>query len=119
VEDNPENVILIRAYLENLALSLDFAENGAEALEKRRQGHYDLVLMDMQMPVMDGYTATREIRAWEKAQTLARVPILALTAHALSNSSKESFEAGCDGHLTKPVEWHDLVEAIAKFTSAR
>ena len=114
-EDNPENVILLRAYLDNRSLSLDFARNGAEALRKHQSGEYDLVLMDVQMPVMDGYTATREIRAWEKAQGRRRVPIVALTAHALSGASAESIEAGCDGHLTKPVERDDLIAAIVKF----
>jgi PAS domain S-box-containing protein len=114
-EDNPENVILVRAYLENVPLVLDFAVNGLEAVAKRRASNFDLVLMDIQMPNMDGYTATREIRAWEKANGQPRVPIVALTAHALTGARKESMEAGCDGHLTKPVERNDLVEAIAKF----
>ena len=118
-EDNPENVILLRAYLEGLPLSLDFAANGVEALEKRKQGPYDLVLMDIQMPVMDGYTATRAIRAWEQAQSQPRVPIVALTAHALNGASAESNEAGCDGHLTKPVERNELTEAIVKFAQRR
>jgi PAS domain S-box-containing protein len=116
VEDNPENVILLRAYLAGLPLSLHFAANGVEALEKRKCASYDMVLMDIQMPVMDGYTATREIRAWEKTLRLKRVPIVALTAHALSGASAESMEAGCDGHLTKPVERNDLIEAIVKFS---
>jgi PAS domain S-box-containing protein len=115
VEDNPENVILLRAYLENVPLSLHFATNGVEAVAKRRTSNYDLILMDIQMPIMDGYTATREIRAWEKANAVPRAPILALTAHALSGARSESAEAGCDGHLTKPIERIDLVEAIAKF----
>jgi PAS domain S-box-containing protein len=115
VEDNPENLILLRAYLDKLALSLDFAANGLEALHKRRDAEYDLVFMDIQMPIMDGLTATREIRAWEQANTKPRVPIVALTAHALSGASEESIEAGCDGHLTKPLERFDLVAAIVKF----
>jgi CheY-like chemotaxis protein len=115
-EDNPENVVLLRAYLGSLPLSLDFAGNGVEAVQKRQQAAYDLVLMDIQMPIMDGYTATREIRSWERANGQARVPIIALTAHALSGASAESIEAGCDGHVTKPVERNDLVESIAKFT---
>ena len=115
VEDNAENLILLRAYLDNLSLVLDFASNGLEALEKRQHGAYDLVLMDIQMPVMDGYTATREIRAWEKQRGAPRVPIVALTAHALTGASAESREAGCDGHLTKPVERDDLAATIAKF----
>lgn len=115
VEDNPENVILLRAYLHNASLSLHFASNGLEAVKKRKRNNYDLVLMDVQMPVMDGHTATREIRAWEKAQGKAPIPIVALTAHALNGASAESIEAGCDGHLTKPVERDDLLAAIVKF----
>jgi PAS domain S-box-containing protein len=115
VEDNPENVILLRAYLENASQSLHFASNGVEAVKKRKRNQYDLILMDVQMPVMDGYTATREIRAWERAEGKAPIPIVALTAHALSGASAESIEAGCDGHLTKPVERDDLLAAIVKF----
>ena len=115
VEDNLENVALVQAYLENLELSLDHAGNGVEAVVKRQAGDYDLLLMDIQMPIMDGYTATREIRAWEKANGARRVPIVAVTAHALNGSATASFEAGCDAHLTKPVERADLIEAIAKY----
>jgi PAS domain S-box-containing protein len=115
VEDNPENTILLRAYLENLPLELDFASNGAEAVAKRRDRNYDLVLMDIQMPVMDGYRATREIRAWEKVKGLPPVPVVALTAHALDGAYADSLNAGCDSHLTKPVERHELIAAIAKF----
>jgi signal transduction histidine kinase/DNA-binding response OmpR family regulator len=104
VEDNVENLILQRAYPE-----------GLEALKKRRANDYDLILMDMQMPVMDGYTATREIRAWEKAHGMRRAPIVAVTAHALSGSYAESISAGCDGHCTKPLERQDLLEAIGEF----
>jgi PAS domain S-box-containing protein len=115
VEDNPENVILLRAYLHKASFSLHFASNGVEAVKKRKRNNYDLVLMDVQMPVMDGYTATREIRAWEQEQGKAPIPIVALTAHALSGASAASIEAGCDGHLTKPVERDDLLAAIVKF----
>ena len=115
VEDNPENVILLRAYLDSLPLALDYATNGVEALKKRQQSNYDMVLMDIQMPVMDGLTATRVIRTWEKEHAAPRVPIVALTAHALNGSAADSIAAGCDGHLTKPIERADLVEAIAKF----
>ena len=117
-EDNFESVILVRAYLESLLLSIDVVANGSDAVEKRKQNSYDLVLMDLQMPVMDGYTATREIRRWEKAHGMARVPIVALTAHALSGAAAESAEAGCDGHLSKPMERRDLIETIAKFAYA-
>ena len=115
VEDNPENVILLRAYLDNPRLSLHFASNGVEAVHKRKRNHYDLILMDVQMPVMDGYTATREIRAWEQLEGKEHLPIVALTAHALSGATAESLQAGCDGHLTKPVERDDLLASVAKF----
>ena len=106
----------MQAYLESLPLSLDLAVNGEEALAKRQRGDYDLVLMDMQMPVMDGYTATQEIRAWEKAGGARRVPIVALTAHALSEEAAECMAAGCDGHLSKPVERSELVGTILTFS---
>ena len=118
-EDNPENVVLIQAYLEGLSLQLDFVPNGLEAVAKWKQGDYDLVLMDIQMPVMDGYAASREIRACEISSGLPRVPIVALTAHALNGDRESSFAAGCDGHLTKPVEQNTLLEAIAKFAKPR
>jgi two-component system sensor histidine kinase/response regulator len=114
-EDNPENVILLRAYLDSRSISLHFASNGLEAVKKRKKNDYDLVLMDVQMPMMDGYTATREIRTWEKAQGTVPVPVVALTAHALSGAAAESMAAGCNGHLTKPVERVDLMAAIIKF----
>ncbi len=119
VEDNPDSVILMQAYLGNLLLSLELAANCVEALAKRQQRDYDVVLMDIQMPVMDGYTATREIRSWEIAQGKRRVPIVALTAHAQSESAAESLATGCDGHLTKPVERKDLIETIAKFAPSQ
>jgi CheY-like chemotaxis protein len=113
-EDLPENIILMQAYLQGLPFSLEFAANGVEAVEKRQCGQYDLILMDVQMPVMDGYEAATEIRGWEKARKEPRIPILALTAHALNGAFKESLEAGCDSHLTKPYEREDLIAAIAK-----
>ncbi len=115
VEDNPENVALMQAYLENCSVSVDLAENGVEAVAKRQKHEYDLVLMDVQMPIMDGYTATREIRVWEKAHNARRVPVVAVTAHALNGAAAASLEAGCDAHLTKPLERNELIEAITKF----
>jgi CheY-like chemotaxis protein len=76
-------------------------------------GAYDLVLMDMEMPVMDGYTATRQIRAWEREHRLAPTPIIALSAYALAEEIEKSFAAGCDAHLTKPIKKADLLERIA------
>jgi CheY-like chemotaxis protein len=115
-EDNPENVILLQAYLDGLPVELDFAANGAEAVEKRcGRGIYDLIFMDIQMPVMDGYEATRQIRAWENRTGRPRVPVVALTAHALLHASAECHDAGCDSYLSKPVSREDLTETIVKY----
>jgi CheY-like chemotaxis protein len=115
VDDDFESVTLLRAFLEDASLSLDFAGNGQEALERRRLTDPDLILMDMQMPIMDGYTATRQIRAWEEANSQRRVPIVALTAYALNGGHGNSIETGCDGHLTKPIQRDTLLDAIAEF----
>ncbi len=112
VEDTEENQIVMTAFLKKLPWSLDMAENGAIGLEKFKTGKYDLVLMDMQMPVMDGYTATREIRKWEKNMGVKETPIIALTAYALAKELRKSIEAGCNGHITKPVKKSTLIESI-------
>ena len=83
VEDSPDNVLLIRYYLKNAPCQLDHAQNGKMAVERFQTEHYDLVLMDMHMPIMDGYSATQEIRRWERCQGRPRIPILALTAFGM------------------------------------
>jgi len=74
--------------------------------------------MDMQMPVMDGYTATREIRQWEKAQARTAVPIIALTAYALKEDEKKSLDAGCTVHMTKPIKKVKLLAALVDYAPA-
>ncbi|GAB6039905.1 hybrid sensor histidine kinase/response regulator [Endothiovibrio diazotrophicus] len=119
VEDSEDNAELIRAYLRHTPFELELAENGALAVERFKRHPADLVLMDMQMPVMDGYTATRRIRQWEAAEGRTPVPILALTAHALSGDDQRSREAGCTDHLTKPIKKRVLLEAIERHVAAR
>jgi PAS domain S-box-containing protein len=111
-EDTGDNILLIRSYLKKTPYNLAIAEDGSIAVDKFKEGGYDLVLMDMQMPVMDGYTATWEIRRWEKKHELRRTPIIALTAHALIGDTEKSIEAGCDDHITKPVKKKVLLKAI-------
>src|SRR6266478_4779613 len=82
------------------------------------EGKYDLVLMDVQMPVIDGLTATRMIREWETIQGRRRTPIAALTASVLEQDRRESFAAGADAHVHKPVRKATLLETIAKLTGA-
>ncbi|MCE1274896.1 MAG: response regulator, partial [Chlorobiales bacterium] len=111
-EDNPDNQVLISAFLNDSPHDVDMAVNGSEAVDKFRSRTYDLVLMDIQMPVMDGYEATRRIRSYEKESGADRTPILALTAHATTEERQKCLDAGCDGHLTKPIKKSKLLEAI-------
>jgi len=112
VEDIDYNVVLITAYLKDCGFELDFAKNGKIAVEKVMSDQPHLVLMDMQMPVMDGLEATRRIRRWEAETSKHPVPILALTAHAGDEEVAKSLEAGCTEHLTKPIRKASLLEAI-------
>ncbi|TKS60292.1 MAG: hypothetical protein EWM72_01518 [Nitrospira sp.] len=115
VEDSPDNQLLVRSYLKQTDHRLDVAEHGAIALEKFKNGHYDVILMDMQMPVMDGYTATRAIRKWERDHDLPAIQIIALTALALKEESVKIFEAGCNTHITKPVKKITLLEVLQAY----
>lgn len=118
-EDNKDNQTLILAYLNKSSLFIDTAENGQAALEKFVNNDYDLVLMDVEMPVMDGYTATKKIRDWEKTNRKNSTPIIALTAHAQSEHKEKSLAIGCNGHITKPIKKASLIEAIENFTGGK
>jgi two-component system sensor histidine kinase/response regulator len=111
-EDSPDNRLLIAAYFKRLPYQVETAENGKIAVEKFTSGRYDLVLMDIQMPVMDGYTAVRIIRAWEADHRLSATPILALTASTLDDDIRRAFDVGCNTHVAKPVRKATLLEAI-------
>ncbi len=118
-EDSRDNVLLIQAYLKGSGCSTDVACNGEVALQKFISGTYDVVLMDVQMPVIDGYSATRRIRQWEGENRARPVPILALTAHALPEEVRKSFDAGCTAHLTKPISKATLLRAIEEHAMGR
>jgi two-component system, sensor histidine kinase and response regulator len=115
VEDSPDNQLLIRSYLKQTDYFLDVAEHGGIALDKFKAAHYDVILMDVQMPVMDGYTATKAIRAWERDNDLPPTQIIALTALALKEDTARIFEAGCNVHLTKPVKRSTLLEVLRAY----
>ncbi len=102
VEDNPVNMLIALEMLQSLGLDVIEAEDGAQALEQLTRNPVDLVLMDCQMPVMDGYTTTRHIRERELEQGLTRLPIVALTANAFDEDTRQAEEAGMDAHLSKP-----------------
>jgi|WetSurMetagenome_2_1015567.scaffolds.fasta_scaffold07241_2 PAS domain S-box-containing protein len=118
VEDTAHNRVLILAFLKQSNYRVDVAENGLIGVEKYKSAHYDLVLMDIEMPVMDGYTATREIRKWEVEQGLEPAPIIAVTAHALKEDEIKSRDAGCTAYLTKPIDKSRLLTAIGEAMNA-
>ncbi|MDR3461314.1 MAG: PAS domain S-box protein [Beijerinckiaceae bacterium] len=118
VEDYPDNRTITLAYLEDTPYRIEIADNGAIACEKFMAGHFDLVLMDRQMPVMDGLTATRKIRAWEAANHRPPTPIIALTAAALKGDREKCVDAGCTAYLTKPIKQPVLLQAIKEHCSS-
>ncbi len=116
-EDSPDNCTLTLAYLEDTPYHVEIAETGAIACEMFRASHYDLVLMDRQMPVMDGLTATRTLRAWERTIGRPPTPIIALTASALKGDREKCLAAGCTAFLTKPIKQEVLLQAIKEHSS--
>jgi CheY-like chemotaxis protein len=113
-DDSPDNRLLIRAYLKKTPYVLTEAENGQIAVERFLDGVYDLVLMDIQMPVLDGYSAIRAIRKHEREKGARRTPIIALTASALDEDVRRAGHAGCDMHVSKPIKKSTLLESIAR-----
>jgi two-component system CheB/CheR fusion protein len=109
-EDNQLNQMLIKAILDKESIQYDLAENGKEVLEKLNSTHFDLILMDIQMPIMDGVSATIEIR--NKLQS--RIPIIALTANASVTDEMKYKEVGMNDHLSKPFKREDLFNKIKK-----
>ncbi|MDY6834673.1 MAG: response regulator [Chloroflexota bacterium] len=113
-EDDADNRLLIQSLLKKTGFTIDTAENGRAAVEKFQSSRYDLVLMDIQMPVMDGHAATEQIREWEHEQGKRPTPIIALTAHAFNEDRERSSNAGCTGYLTKPIDKTRLLRAICE-----
>ena len=115
-EDSPDNVTIAIAYLSSTPYQVTVAETGDIACQLFMAGHYDIVLMDRQMPGMDGLTATRTIRAWEKANDRRPTPIIALTASALKGDRETCLAAGCTAYLTKPIKEDVLLQAIKDYS---
>ena len=117
-EDNPTNQQVLAAVMDSLGIEVDIVADGREAVDAWSSGHYDLILMDIQMPVMDGIAAALEIRQTEKREGRARTPIIALTANALTHQVAEYLAVGMDGHVPKPIEIAKLYEAISAALNA-
>lgn len=117
-DDSEDNHAVIRAYLRQLPYVLDFVDDGASALEKLQTGRYELALMDVHMPRMDGYSVVRALREYERAQNLHPLPVLALTADAFKDAIEKSLAAGFTMHLAKPIHKSTFLEAIARHAQA-
>lgn len=115
-DDTEDNRTLFTHYLKNGPYEIIEAENGLEAIDKIKSGQFDIVFMDVQMPELDGYAATDEIRKWENENHKTHTPIIALTAHALSEDRQKSLRAGCDDHIAKPFKKDTLVGVINKYS---
>ena len=109
VEDNEMNRDMLSRRLVRKGYDVEMALDGREGIEKARTGDYDIILMDMSLPEIDGWDATRQLRA---ANETARTPIIALTAHAMSGDREKAIEAGCDDYDTKPIELPRLLSKI-------
>jgi signal transduction histidine kinase/CheY-like chemotaxis protein len=116
-EDNVINQKLIRRTLEDLGLEITIANNGLEAFEKRKNGNYDIIFMDIQMPVLDGIEATQEILDFEEDYGQSHIPIIALTANALKGDRERFMSAGMDEYTTKPLVRSEIISLLNNFLS--
>lgn len=113
VEDSPDNQTLITRFLKAAGATVELADNGNEGVTKALAHPYDLILMDIQMPILDGYKATEKLRSMG-----IKKPILALTAYALKEEKERCLSSGCNGHLTKPINRSELIKQISSLTQA-
>ncbi|MFN8898171.1 MAG: response regulator, partial [Pseudomonadota bacterium] len=119
VDDNEVNAVVARSMLELMGATIEAACNGEEALERLAHGHFDVVLMDCQMPVLDGFEATRRWRARERERGGRRLPIVGVTANASPADRAACHDAGMDAHLAKPYRIADLAATLRQVRSAR
>jgi len=117
VDDTDDMRRLVELFLKMLNHEVESAGNGQEAVQKFKGGKYDVILMDMRMPVMDGYEATKAIRTLERDQDLCRTVIIALTSFSTQEEISKSLDAGCDSHLVKPVSKDSLQRALSHLPS--
>jgi len=118
VEDSESSRAMICSHLREEAFDFDEADNGAVAVEKAKATRFNLILMDIKMPMMDGYEAMRRIRQWEQSRGLARTPIIAFTASSFEEDVQLAIENGADLHVSKPVKKEALAAAIKSLVRA-
>ncbi|KAA3611782.1 MAG: response regulator [Planctomycetota bacterium] len=115
VEDNPVNSRVATRALEKLGHQVHWVTDGSKAVQARQRDEYDLIFMDLQMPVMDGMTATAEIRKYEADHEISPIPIIAMTANAMAEDRMKCLEGGMDDYLSKPVKWETLVATLQRW----
>jgi len=116
-EDSDDSYYVLEKYLDGQLYDLHRAKDGLSAVEMFQKGQYDLVIMDVHMPIMDGYAASYAIRAWETTTSRARVPIIILSSDSPGTQIQKAAKAGCSGFLTKPISRASLLQTIARCTS--
>jgi two-component system sensor histidine kinase BarA len=116
VDDNPANLLLVQTLLEDMGAKVMAVDSGYAAVQAVQDEPFDLVLMDVQMPGMDGRQATEEIRSWESERQATSLPIVALTAHAMANEKRALLQSGMDDYLTKPISERQLAQVVLKWT---
>ena len=116
VDDNPANLLLVQTLLEDMGATVEAVDSGEAALQAVREQALDLVLMDVQMPGMDGRETTERLRAWEAGRSGAPLPVVALTAHAMANEKRALLHSGMDDYLTKPISERQLAQVVLKWT---
>ncbi len=117
VDDSTNNQLVVRVFLKNTNCNLEYAENGEIGFNMFQDKEYDLILIDIQMPVIDGYSATKLMRAWEKIHDRPKAAIIAMTAYALEGDREKCINAGCDAYVAKPLKKEALITAILEQTT--
>ena len=112
IEDNEDSIFIIEHFLKKLGYNVSIAENGEQGIQKALAEIPDLILMDMMMPIVDGYEATKKIK---ESSDCKNIPIIALTAHASVGDKEKTLQSGCDDYLAKPIELQKLNEVIQKW----
>jgi CheY-like chemotaxis protein len=116
-DDSPENRELVKLFLKKYSPQIVEAENGADAFDQFQHDRFDVVLMDMQMPIVDGYNATRKIREFEDRFEKPRTPVIAITAHAMKEDSERCIRVGCNDYVPKPINRAELIHTILNHLS--
>ena len=118
-EDTATGRDVIRKYLESTNFDLSFVENGRDAVSAAQATRFDIILMDVRMPEMDGLEAIRHIRSHEQAEGLERTPIVVVSANTAAEDVRDCIDAGADGHIAKPVARMDVLGAVSEFLSKK